>query len=807
MKIWKTLFGGAPQTVPAANAATSGYSDVCQLLKKMCSEEVHIGSTWDDEVLSQILTVSNRHTAVIEQRGLAAIPALTKALTHSDSPVRRKACWALGILGAKHQLPPESLAAMGRMATEADKEVCEQSLNSLGYLAKTTDVSPALPGVLTVLKHPEAKIRKQTVELVGQIGSKTDTAMTALRAMLKDSTVDVAEAAKAAIVKLGGKVETPPAGSLGEIERLARLTTSSEYGVPDKAWADLEKLANHPSIIECLMKTFRSGTGRAMGTKLSKFLARIGTDACRAPLSEIVEYARRSSDDYERKYLVPDACRGLLKLNGGVAALRPSVSRELLTFIVTRGFMSIEELNRAAVIQSLTADERRQVVSDLISFFRSAKDKDDCSHGLSKALEAFGPDAFDALIEVFRKVKQSRIGSDGSVSDKEKGEDGAPASALVRLPGGIARLRSACSAKEFERVLLRAHDYGNSNVPELNSALIELGWIKPVVQSFLSDLSQSHWSEEMRRPAREGLIKLGNKAHPELLSRLQVQFPANRDWQTNLRKGILLVLRESGDEQCVAGIKNLMDSDPAIAQDAHETIKAIAQRCRGVVVPPAQANRALPLKVIGKTGDSYIDACLQIEFPEFYEDRKWHEIPEAKAVAELGNAGRIDEALRLAENLRQRLPDFDFPWLWLVVLRKKQGKLDEARKYVQAGLRSARSKASICAEMGELEFQAGNFSEAAKWWIKSVAVQVGTQHAHGWTPFLHLAYVAGGLGLGDASAHLLVWVDRIHSSHPRLIEVGANEIRRLVERGLVMERGSVPAVLRAVELLDREYLS
>jgi hypothetical protein len=99
----------------------------------------------------------------------------------------------------------------------------------------------------------------------------------------------------------------------------------------------------------------------------------------------------------------------------------------------------------------------------------------------------------------------------------------------------------------------------------------------------------------------------------------------------------------------------------------------------------------------------------------------------------------------------------------------------------------------------ELEFDAGNLSEAVKWWIKSIVVQVGTKNADSWTPFLRLAYVAEGFGLRSANAHLLGWVDRIQNV--RYNAAGANEIYRLVERD------RVPVVARAIELLDREYVS
>lgn len=66
------------------------------------------------------------------------------------------------------------------------------------------------------------------------------------------------------------------------------------------------------------------------------------------------------------------------------------------------------------------------------------------------------------------------------------------------------------------------------------------------------------------------------------------------------------------------------------------------------------------------TGNEYVDACFKIEFHEYEEVRGWVGMPEAKAVVEAGNAYRLEEALRLAEVMRCKYPDFWFHIIGLV---------------------------------------------------------------------------------------------------------------------------------------------
>ncbi|NLI19946.1 MAG: molecular chaperone DnaK [Clostridiales bacterium] len=775
------------------------HADVVRMLERMVSEESDT-SGFNLEKLQESLTVVERHAQMVMRMGATIMPGLCYALSHSDPGVRRKSCWALQILGSSSGLPDKAISFIAKLITDTNERVREQALHSLGVLTSSVKLTAAVPDLITALKSEDRRVRKAAAEVLGKLGTDAALALDPLRLMFDDPDIDASEAAKTAVAKLGGKIEVITTGSSAEMERLARQTTSSEDSVKKNAWTDLERLTNKEAALDPLMKTFRGSGGKAVGKNLPIFLGKVGTEACLAPLLEILEYARCSTDEWEQEYLVGSACLGLLNLKKGVSALRCAVPPELLRFILMHGLMSAGDHERLVVIETLTKDERRIITADVISFFRSAKEKDKSLWKVSGTLKAFGADAIEALLEVFRSVKPSNIQPDGSVSHDDKGEDGAPASALVQIPVGIERLRVLCSAEEYEKILIRAHNYGDAVNPAVNRALGEIATPKAIGR-LLTVLWQDHWGEEIRKPAREALIKAGKKAHEQLLYALEIKAPANRKLQTGFRRQVLAVLSETGDEECVPAIKTVFTSDPLVTEDAQAALEAIGKRCGGIALAEVIVPRSLPIKKIAMTGDPYVDNCFQIDFDEFYEERDWFNIPEAKAIADAGNAGLIGEALRLAADFRQEYPDFYFCYYWFAILYRKQKRYDDARKSLMEGLHFAKSKESLCAKMGDVEWEVHDLHEAVKWWIKSIVVQLGSQYATDDDAFLYLSYVAETLGMIGVCLKLRSWVDRLRFGQIRLNAQSANDIY------LATSRQETSAMRLAIELLDIYYLN
>jgi hypothetical protein len=781
------------------SVSSDEIADIESMLERMVSEEVN-ASGLDPEALQETLAVGDRHVQAIKRMGAAIMPGLCYAVSHPDPGIRRKSCWALQILGSDSGLPDTVISVIAKLVTDMDGSVCEQALHSLGVLASSAKLSAAVPGLVDALKSKDSKVRKITAEVLGKIGSEAAGAIDSLRPMFSDPDMNVSQAAKAAFINLGGKAEETVAGSSAEAEQLAQLTASSQDSVKKKAWADLAKLTNREDVVERLMKTFRESGGKALGIQLPKFLGEVGTEACRAPLLEILQYARRSCDEWEQKYLANMACLGLLHLQGGVSALRRTAAPELLSFVIMHGLMAADDRERSVIVETLTKDERRSIIDGALALFRSAKKKGARAWEVSTVLKALGADALEALLEVFRSAKPSNIRPDGSVLDDDGGEDGAPASALVQIPGGIEKLKVLCSADEYERILIRAHNYGDYTNPAVNGALGEIATPKAIGR-LLFMLWQNRHGAEVRKPANDALVKIGKKAHEQLLKAFEIKVPTNREFQTSLRKEVLAVLYETGDEECISAIEAVLASDPLVSKEAQTAIEAIHKRRGGITVPEVIVPRSLPITLIARVGDPYVDDCFHIDFNELYEDRDWFHMPEAKNIPDLGNAGRVDEALLLTADLQQKYPDFYFSYHWLSVLYRQQKRYDDARNSLKEGLRFAKSKESLCTEMGELEWELHNLPEAVKWWIKSIAVQVGSQYATDYVAFLNLSYVAEALRMRVVCSKLRSWVDRMRSGQLRLNAQAANALYSAVDSN------EASAMRYAIELLDRHYLS
>jgi tetratricopeptide (TPR) repeat protein len=176
-------------------------------------------------------------------------------------------------------------------------------------------------------------------------------------------------------------------------------------------------------------------------------------------------------------------------------------------------------------------------------------------------------------------------------------------------------------------------------------------------------------------------------------------------------------------------------------------------------------------------------------------------MPGAKAIPEASNAGRVEEAIRFAEALRDKYPDFYFPYYWFAVSYRKQGRYDDAQNALGDGLRLSKSKYQLCQMYGDTEWELGNLPEAVKWWIISIVVQVSTENLDDFVSFLHLSYVAEQLGLGSACSRLRQFVDRIRIGQIRLNGDAANKLY------IATRRQGTESMKRAIDLLDREYLS
>ena len=67
------------------------------------------------------------------------------------------------------------------------------------------------------------------------------------------------------------------------------------------------------------------------------------------------------------------------------------------------------------------------------------------------------------------------------------------------------------------------------------------------------------------------------------------------------------------------------------------------------------------------TGDLYVDTCFQIDFEEFEEPRRWHEIADMRVIPDMAMIDKR-KALALAEAALRQYEDYSFAYYWVAKL-------------------------------------------------------------------------------------------------------------------------------------------
>jgi len=180
----------------------------------------------------------------------------------------------------------------------------------------------------------------------------------------------------------------------------------------------------------------------------------------------------------------------------------------------------------------------------------------------------------DQFLQEFRKASKTLIAEDGSVSEENKGDDYKLAVNIVRACENLALLKPRCSADEYERILLLAHNYGLHG-EQLSHAFGEIGTSRSI-RRLIHGLYQDFYPREVN-DSESALIATGKKAHAPLLSHLS-EDRKGRDWWIPVRKTIINILAKTGDEECIRTIEAVMHSDPAVQVEAQAALSAIKGR-------------------------------------------------------------------------------------------------------------------------------------------------------------------------------------------------------------------------------------
>lgn len=153
-------------------------------------------------------------------------------------------------------------------------------------------------------------------------------------------------------------------------------------------------------------------------------------------------------------------------------------------------------------------------------------------------------------------------------------------------------------------------------------------------------------------------------------------------------------------------------------------------------------------------------------------------MPDVEPAHFLGSGRADQEMVRLGHDLISKYPDLDMPYYWLSHHYLLKGDPATARTLLDQGLRLCNRKINLCCEYGVVEYEAGNMSEAVKWWTREVVLQITSGVFDSYSGFLYLGYVAGSCGLSGESELLFRVTDAIKSL--RLNDSGQQKLHLMV---------------------------
>lgn len=170
----------------------------------------------------------------------------------------------------------------------------------------------------------------------------------------------------------------------------------------------------------------------------------------------------------------------------------------------------------------------------------------------------------------------------------------------------------------------------------------------------------------------------------------------------------------------------------------------------------------------GDKSERFYNMCITLPFEELADERDENSIPELKHVADLRDAGNMQDAIDYGISLMKMYPDNDLiPFMVGYIYYQKQFPKEAMQMAVNAIPKCPR-KYRLYSLAGLAEFDQGHVPEAIVWWSRSSIAQCMMQDFQEYDPFLHLAYAAEVLGAKREAQLLYTMSDAIEASQPRL---------------------------------------
>jgi uncharacterized RDD family membrane protein YckC len=197
---------------------------------------------------------------------------------------------------------------------------------------------------------------------------------------------------------------------------------------------------------------------------------------------------------------------------------------------------------------------------------------------------------------------------------------------------------------------------------------------------------------------------------------------------------------------------------------------------------------------------SFVDRCLTREYREGTETRTYKSDPRYARVLNTLNSRRFYEAVKFAEELVERVPDFDLAWDWLCLAYQESGRLDAACAAAGQGIERSVRKCALLNRLADLEWRRGNLGAA----VYAIAQAIHTRTLD--TPpvdvssYVLLSYIAEGADLPDAAEFFQEVAGDLCEDG---LELPEDEAERLVD--LARRKGRNKAITSVLLALSEEY--
>ncbi len=189
-----------------------------------------------------------------------------------------------------------------------------------------------------------------------------------------------------------------------------------------------------------------------------------------------------------------------------------------------------------------------------------------------------------------------------------------------------------------------------------------------------------------------------------------------------------------------------------------------------------------------------------LPFEEVKDPRDETSVPELVHVAQMRDAGNVQDAIDYAKSLMKMYPDNDLIPFMVAYIYYQRHFPDEALEIAVDAIPRCPRKYRLYSVAGLAEFDRGRLPEALVWWARSVVAQCTVTDFQEHDPFLHLAHAAEIAGSKLEADALFTMSDAIEPNKMRL------DSESLANLSAIKNSWAREPFLRVIQHINKTYL-